>query len=313
MKKNQIQNKDNYAPRLPEEQINKIVRELSDPNLSPSSQNIEDTEEELLLIKVLKRKLNEGSIKAEMTNDDGEANFKPPLKTHDGDKFRKERKNNQELFRASVEDKKDKELNQEQKQVEKLVLDGKSIFLTGSAGTGKSFLLRHLIKLLQKKHGVDKVGITSTTGTGALIIGGKTFHSYLGIGIVGHLDEETLHVGGKGFRQIGKYCSNNSQKQPNWPDDGIEPTILLSTKKEISAVNRREMKKLRGKNYTFLAKDQENVPGELNELIKDCLAHDELELKKVNGSQGVIVGFTNDPYPIVKFADGKELVVRERI
>lgn len=33
IKKNLIQN--NYAPRLPEEQINKIVKELSNPNLSP--------------------------------------------------------------------------------------------------------------------------------------------------------------------------------------------------------------------------------------------------------------------------------------
>jgi len=35
MKKTLIKSKNNYAPRLPEEQINKIVRELSDPNLSP--------------------------------------------------------------------------------------------------------------------------------------------------------------------------------------------------------------------------------------------------------------------------------------
>ena len=71
MKKNLVQskNKDNYAPRLPEEEINKIVKELSDPNLIPSSQKTEDVEEELLLIKVLKRKLKEGKIKAEMTND----------------------------------------------------------------------------------------------------------------------------------------------------------------------------------------------------------------------------------------------------
>ena len=71
MKKNLIRskNKDNYAPRLPEEKINKIVKELSDPNLLPSSQKTEDAEEELLLIKVLKRKLKEGTIKAEMTKD----------------------------------------------------------------------------------------------------------------------------------------------------------------------------------------------------------------------------------------------------
>ncbi|CAG8550752.1 6111_t:CDS:2 [Gigaspora margarita] len=55
-----------YAPGLPEEEINKLREELSDPNLVPSSQN---NEEELLLIKVLNRKLKEGKIKAEMTND----------------------------------------------------------------------------------------------------------------------------------------------------------------------------------------------------------------------------------------------------
>ena len=51
---------------MPEEQINKLVKELIDPNLTPLSQY---TEEELLLLKVLERKLNEGTIKAEMTND----------------------------------------------------------------------------------------------------------------------------------------------------------------------------------------------------------------------------------------------------
>jgi len=65
-KENINNKKDPYAPGLPEEEINKLREELSDPNLSPPSQN---TEEELLLIKVLNRKLREGKIKAEMTND----------------------------------------------------------------------------------------------------------------------------------------------------------------------------------------------------------------------------------------------------
>ena len=47
-------------------EINKLVEEMTDPNLVPLSQN---TEEELLLIKVLERKLKEGAIKVEMTND----------------------------------------------------------------------------------------------------------------------------------------------------------------------------------------------------------------------------------------------------
>ena len=53
-------------PHLPEEDINKLVKELTDPKLSPLSRY---TEEELLLLRVLERKLEEGVIKAEMTND----------------------------------------------------------------------------------------------------------------------------------------------------------------------------------------------------------------------------------------------------
>lgn len=65
-KRNINNKKDPYAPSLPEEEINKLREELSDPNLLPISKN---TEEELLLIKVLNRKLKEGKIRAEMTND----------------------------------------------------------------------------------------------------------------------------------------------------------------------------------------------------------------------------------------------------
>jgi ATP-dependent DNA helicase PIF1 len=85
-----------------------------------------------------------------------------------------------------------KELNDQQKLAQELVLAGKSVFLTGAAGTGKSFLLKHLIGLLQEKYGGEQVGITSTTGTGAIIIRGNTVHSYLGIGVIGHLPAKVL-------------------------------------------------------------------------------------------------------------------------
>ncbi|CAI2186700.1 18502_t:CDS:10 [Funneliformis geosporum] len=56
-----MKRKNNYAPQLPEEKINQIVQELSDPNLSPTCQY---TEEELLL-QILEKKLDKGLIKAE--------------------------------------------------------------------------------------------------------------------------------------------------------------------------------------------------------------------------------------------------------
>jgi ATP-dependent DNA helicase PIF1 len=52
-------------------------------------------------------------------------------------------------------------------------------------GTGKSVLLREIIKVLRKKHGKtqDAVAITASTGIAACNIGGVTLHSFSGIGI----------------------------------------------------------------------------------------------------------------------------------
>ncbi|KAI5999354.1 hypothetical protein F5J12DRAFT_724499 [Pisolithus orientalis] len=57
-------------------------------------------------------------------------------------------------------------LSQEQTQILQLVEQGKSLFYTGSAGTGKSVLLREIIKSLQKRYckSPDAVAITASTG-----------------------------------------------------------------------------------------------------------------------------------------------------
>eukprot|EP00960_Hanusia_phi_P078281 768801-Hanusia_phi.AAC.3 len=52
---------------------------------------------------------------------------------------------------------------------------------TGSAGTGKSFVLRHVIQALKKRHG-GGVHITASTGAAAVLIGGTTIHAFAGIG-----------------------------------------------------------------------------------------------------------------------------------
>jgi ATP-dependent DNA helicase PIF1 len=53
---------------------------------------------------------------------------------------------------------------------------GDSIFITGSAGTGKSYLLK---KIIYEWNRIDKkFAITATTGIAALGIGGRTFHSF---------------------------------------------------------------------------------------------------------------------------------------
>lgn len=46
----------------------------------------------------------------------------------------------------------------------------------GSAGTGKSFLLKQLVKALHMKHGAGTVFVTASTGIAACAIDGVTVH-----------------------------------------------------------------------------------------------------------------------------------------
>lgn len=74
-------------------------------------------------------------------------------------------------------------LSKEQENIIELAMKGHNIFYTGSAGTGKSVLLREMIKSLRKKYGKDKVAVTASTGLAACNIGGITLHSFAGIGL----------------------------------------------------------------------------------------------------------------------------------
>lgn len=75
-------------------------------------------------------------------------------------------------------------LSEEQSHVVDLVKRGESLFYTGSAGTGKSVLLKSLIKTLKGIHHHDgDVAVTASTGLAAVNIGGITLHSFAGIGL----------------------------------------------------------------------------------------------------------------------------------
>ncbi len=80
------------------------------------------------------------------------------------------------------------ELSDEQKYFVKMALEGHSIFLTAPAGFGKSFVINHLVKELRNKYDNkycenSKVSICASTGKASSLIGGRTIHSYLGIGL----------------------------------------------------------------------------------------------------------------------------------
>lgn len=71
------------------------------------------------------------------------------------------------------------EPTEEQKQILNAVLSGKNVFFTGSAGTGKSFLLRKIISALPPAVTMA----TASTGVAACHIGGITLHQFAGIGL----------------------------------------------------------------------------------------------------------------------------------
>lgn len=75
-------------------------------------------------------------------------------------------------------------LSSEQRAIVEAIVDrGENVFFTGSAGTGKSVVLRHLVDALNRKHGSFNVGITASTGLAACNISGQTLHKYLSIGL----------------------------------------------------------------------------------------------------------------------------------
>jgi ATP-dependent DNA helicase PIF1 len=76
------------------------------------------------------------------------------------------------------------QLTDEQRNAFDLIEKGKSIFLTGPGGTGKSFLLKTIYELIPERTG-KHVAVTAMTGCAALLLGrhAKTLHSWAGIGL----------------------------------------------------------------------------------------------------------------------------------
>lgn len=77
-----------------------------------------------------------------------------------------------------------------QKEALDILKTGRNVFLTGAAGSGKTFVLREYIKYLQGL-GAD-IGVTASTGIAATHMEGTTIHSWSGIGIRDKLDKDDL-------------------------------------------------------------------------------------------------------------------------
>lgn len=77
-----------------------------------------------------------------------------------------------------------------QKEALDLIMMGNSVYLTGQAGSGKTFLLNKYISFLKKNK--IPVAVTATTGIAATHLNGFTIHSWSGIGVKSHLSEKEI-------------------------------------------------------------------------------------------------------------------------
>jgi ATP-dependent exoDNAse (exonuclease V) alpha subunit len=84
-----------------------------------------------------------------------------------------------------------------------IMLAGHSVFLTGAAGAGKTYILNEFVRLA--KEGRRKVAVTATTGIAATHLGGSTIHSWSGLGVLDSLPRRFFEKMPKGRRdQIEK-------------------------------------------------------------------------------------------------------------
>jgi len=75
-------------------------------------------------------------------------------------------------------------LGEDQRRVlREVTTDHTPAFITGKAGTGKSFLLRVLVHELRRKYRSHKVFVTASTGVAASQLGGLTIHAFAGVGL----------------------------------------------------------------------------------------------------------------------------------
>lgn len=116
-------------------------------------------------------------------------------------------------------------LSEEQLEIFKYLNENKNVFITGTAGSGKSTLIKYFVNYI-KKCTTKQIAVTSTTGISALLINGSTIHSYFGLGL-GINSFEHL------YRKI-----NKSKHKKRW----LETNILIID--EISMMDKELFEKI---------------------------------------------------------------------
>jgi len=115
-------------------------------------------------------------------------------------------------------------LNQE--KALSILKSGKNIFLTGSAGAGKTYVLNQYIQYLKERR--IPVSVTASTGIAATHLEGTTIHAWSGIGI-----KDSLSLGNLRDLRSKKYLKKNIDKSKVL----IIDEISMLHKKQLNLVN----------------------------------------------------------------------------
>ncbi|MBK9324185.1 MAG: AAA family ATPase [Bdellovibrionaceae bacterium] len=91
-------------------------------------------------------------------------------------------------------------LSPEQQYALELLNSGENVFLTGGAGSGKSYLIRHFMQQLDSK----QTPVLASTGAAAVLLGGRTFHSFFGLGIMEGGVDATIERASKDHRLLNR-------------------------------------------------------------------------------------------------------------
>lgn len=92
-----------------------------------------------------------------------------------------------------------------QAQALDILKSGENVFLTGSAGAGKTYVLNQYIEYLKSRK--VRVAVTASTGIAATHMNGNTIHSWSGIGIKERLNPADLRT-----MDTKKYLKTNLEK-----------------------------------------------------------------------------------------------------
>ncbi|SCV05545.1 LANO_0H09846g1_1 [Lachancea nothofagi CBS 11611] len=131
------------------------------------------------------------------------------------------------------------ELTAEQRKVINLIVsERKNVFYTGSAGTGKSVVLRELVKQLRARYGESAVAITASTGLAAVNIGGITVNRFSGI-----------NIGMGSVQKLAAQVNRNKTNSERWKRTSV---LIID---ECSMIDGRFLDKM-----DYVARDVRRVP-----------------------------------------------------